>query len=539
MSRRPMRFARQVLALQIGLIVLVTGIGFAIAAVLLDRGLVEQYGQRALGVARSVAADDELARGVADPALHPLVATKAERVRAATGALFIVVTDIRGVRLSHPVPEEIGDPVSTDPSAALTGHEAVDVQRGTLGWSARGKVPLRTADGTVVGQVSVGFDAQEIDIAFLRLLGTSAALAAGALLLGIAGAALLTRLLKRRTLGLEPHELAELVRQREAVLYGIGEGVLALGADERVTVCNAETERLLGRPVEPGTPVRDLDLPPRLCSALLDRRPVDNLITVTADRVLVVHHRPVRRDGVDLGAVVTLRDRTDLDKLTRELDAVRGTADVLRAQRHEFTNRLHALSGLLQTGHRQEAEDYLQALFSGSIAGLGPAADAVRDSYLVSFLGAKKAAAGEKDVALELGETSWVATGVVAPVEVTTVLGNLVDNACDAARAGRTRPARVEVDLLSDGTALHLSVLDSGDGVPASMRDEVFSEGVSTKDDEGHGIGLALARQAARSLGGEVRLADPGGQGRGALFVARLPGALAATDDPTEQETKR
>lgn len=539
MSRRPMRFARQVLALQIGLIVLVTGIGFAIAAVLLDRGLVEQYGQRALGVARSVAADGELARGVTDPALHPLVATKAERVRAATGALFIVVTDIRGVRLSHPVPEEIGDPVSTDPSAALTGHEAVDVQRGTLGWSARGKVPLRTADGTVVGQVSAGFDAQEIDTAFLRLLGTSAALAAGALLLGIAGAALLTRLLKRRTLGLEPHELAELVRQREAVLYGIGEGVLAVDADERVTVCNGETERLLGRRVEPGTPVRDLDLPSRLRSALLARRPVDNLITVTADRVLVVHHRPVRRDGVDLGAVVTLRDRTDLDKLTRELDAVRGTADVLRAQRHEFTNRLHALSGLLQTGHRQEAEDYLQALFSGSISGLGPVSDAVRDSYLVSFLGAKKAAAGEKDVVLELGETSWVATGVIAPVEVTTVLGNLVDNACDAARSGRARPARVEVDLLSDGTALHLSVLDSGDGVPAAMRDEVFTEGTSTKDDEGHGIGLALARQAAQSLGGDVRLADPGGQGRGALFVARLPGALAATDEPTEQETKR
>ncbi|GAB2670089.1 sensor histidine kinase [Saccharopolyspora gloriosae] len=539
MSRRPMRFARQVLALQIGLIVLVTGIGFAIAAALLDRGLVEQYGQRALGVARSVAADDELARGVTDPALHPLVAAKAERVRAATGALFIVVTDSRGVRLSHPVPEKIGDPVSTDPSAALTGREAVDVQRGTLGWSARGKVPLRTADGTVVGQVSVGFDAHEIDTAFLRLLGTSAGLAAGALLLGVAGAALLTRLLKRRTLGLEPHELAELVRQREAVLYGIGEGVLALDADERVTVCNAETERLLGRPVEPGTPVRELDLPPRLRSALLARRPVDNLITVTADRVLVVHHRPVLREGVDLGAVVTLRDRTDLDKLTRELDAVRGTADVLRAQRHEFTNRLHALSGLLQTGHRQEAEDYLQALFSGSIAGLGPAADAVRDSYLVSFLGAKKAAAGEKDVTLELGETSWVATGVVAPVEVTTVLGNLVDNACDAARSGRTRPAVVEVDLLSDGTALHLSVLDSGDGVPAAMRDEVFTEGTSTKGGEGHGIGLALARQAAHSLGGEVRLADPGGAGRGALFVARLPGALAATGETTEQETKR
>ena len=221
MSRRPMRFARQVLALQIGLVVLITGVGFAVAATLLDRSLVDQYGQRALGVARSVAADDDLAAAVADPARHPRVATKAERVRDATGALFIVVTDDRGVRLAHPDPEQIGDPVSTDPQA-LAGREVVDVQRGTLGWSARGKVPLRTTDGRIVGQVSVGFDARQIHTTFLRLLGTSAAVAAGALLLGVAGSALLTRLLKRRTLGLEPHELTELVRQREAVLYGIG-----------------------------------------------------------------------------------------------------------------------------------------------------------------------------------------------------------------------------------------------------------------------------------------------------------------------------
>ncbi|GAA3359438.1 sensor histidine kinase [Saccharopolyspora gregorii] len=533
MSRRPMRFARQVLALQIGLVVLITGVGFAVAATLLDRSLVDQYGQRALGVARSVAADDDLAAAVADPARHPRVATKAERVRDATGALFIVVTDDRGVRLAHPDPEQIGDPVSTDPQA-LAGREVVDVQRGTLGWSARGKVPLRTTDGRIVGQVSVGFDARQIHTTFLRLLGTSAAVAAGALLLGVAGSALLTRLLKRRTLGLEPHELTELVRQREAVLYGIGEGVLAVDADDRVTFRNAETERLLGHAVEPGTPVGELDLPPRLRAALLDHRAVDNLITVTADRVLVAHHRPVRRDGTDLGGVVTLRDRTDLDKLTRELESVRGTADVLRAQRHEFTNRLHALSGLLQTGHRQEAEDYLHALFQGSIAGLGPAADAVRDSHLVSFLGAKKAAAAEKEVALELGETSWVATAVTAPVEVTTVLGNLVDNACDAARAGAARPARVDVDLLSDGSTLHLSVLDTGDGVPAALRAEVFTEGSTSKDGEGHGIGLALARQAARALGGEVRLADPGGGAHGALFVARLPGALAEPAEPAE-----
>lgn len=534
MSRRPVRFARQALILQICLITLVTAIGFVLVASLLDRNLVDQYGQRALAVARSVAADSDLSSAVARGDL-PRVREQADRARAATDALFVVVTDHNGIRLSHPDPAKIGEPVSTDPTWVLTGHEVVDVQRGTLGLSARGKVPLRTPDGAIVGQVSVGFDAEEISVAFLRLVGTSAAFVGGALLVGVAGAAWLTRMLKRRTLGLEPQELAELVRQREAVLYGIREGVLAVDAEGRVSVRNREAERLLDTSIEVGTPVEDLDIPARLRDVLVDGQPVDNLITVTSDRTLVANHRPVVRGGTELGSVLTLRDRTDLETLSRELDSVRSMTDTLRAQRHEFTNRLHTLSGLLQTGRHQEAVEYVQALSTGAVTGLGPAAEAVRDPYLVAFLSAKKSVAAERGVELELGETSWVPSVVVAPVEVVTVVGNLVDNAIDAARLGSARPARVEVDLLADGAALHLSVVDTGDGVPESLREKIFAEGVSSKDTEGRGLGLALCRQAARSLGGDVRLTDTGE--RGTVFVAVLPGALE-TGDLSTQEAK-
>ncbi|GAA2785112.1 sensor histidine kinase [Saccharopolyspora taberi] len=526
-----MRFARQALAFQIGLVALVTAIGFVLVASLLDRTLVDQYGQRAVGVARAVAADAGLADAVARGDLATVRET-AERTRAATGALFVVVADRAGIRLAHPDPDRVGEPVSTDPSWVLAGHEVVDVQRGTLGLSARGKVPLRTADGTIVGQVSIGFDDEHIHTAFLRLAGTAAAFTGGALVVGVAGAGWLTRLLKRRTLGLEPQELAELVRQREAVLYGIGEGVLAVDADGRVSVRNREAERLLDTTIEVGAPAGSLDIPARLRDVLADRKPADNLITVAGDRVLVVNHRSVVRDGIDLGGVLTLRDRTDLEALSRELDSVRGMTDTLRAQRHEFTNRLHTLSGLLQTGRHQEAVEYVQALSSGSVAGLGPAAESVRDPYLVAFLSAKKAGAVEKGVELELGETSWVPAPVVAPVEVMTVVGNLVDNAIDAARLGAARPARVEVDLLADGTALHVSVVDTGDGVPEALREEIFTEGVSSKGGQGRGLGLALCRQAARGLGGDVRLVDSA-EG-GAVFVAELPGVLGTADREAE-----
>ncbi|NJC65200.1 sensor histidine kinase [Planosporangium flavigriseum] len=524
-----MAFARQVLLLQIGVVALVVGVGFVLVGWLLNREIVQQYQQRALLVAQSVASDkaigDEAARY--DP--NGVVAVRADEVYRATHALFVVVADRNGIRLSHPNAALIGQRVSTDPSGALSGRTVLTVEQGTLGWSARAKVPLTDSSGAIVGEVSVGFRIEDTRAHLWWLLGLAAPFALAALLLGVAGSALLTRRLKRQTLGLEPHELAELVQEREAVLHGIGEGVLAVDNNGRVSVCNDEAARLLDITAAPGTPVAGLDLPPRIRTALDDAGASDNLITIAGDRVLVVGRRQVHRDGRSLGLVLTLRDRTDLETLTRELDAVRTLTDALRAQRHEFANRLHIIAGLLQTNHHAEAIEYLHAL-SGPSAAIGPGADSLTDPYLQAFLAAKTTEAREKDVALRLGDDTWVPGRVVKPVEVMTVLGNLVDNALEAARLGARRPAWVEVDLLADCDCLHISVADSGDGVPEPLRGTLFTEGVSSRDGAGRGLGLALARSAARSGGGDVRLADPGDGGHGAVVTAQMPGALRGTE---------
>jgi two-component system CitB family sensor kinase len=305
--------------------------------------------------------------------------------------------------------------------------------------------------------------------------------------------------------------------------------VLAVDTDGLVSVCNTEARRLLTLDAPSGTPVDDLDLPARLREVLQAGERVDNLVTVAGDRVLVANYREVRKDGHDLGGVLTLRDRTDLETLTRELGSTRGLTDALRAQRHEFANRVHTLSGLLQMRHYSEATEYLTAMSAGPITMLGPGGEEINDPYLQAFLSAKTAAAAELGVQLTLGATSWVPSKVVAPVEVTTVLGNLVDNALEAARHGPVRPATVEVDLLAQDTTLHVAVTDSGEGVPEHLRDTIFTEGVSTKSGDGRGLGLALTRQAARGLGGEVRLAGPSEQTGGALFIAELPQVLEPT----------
>ncbi len=523
-TRPRIRFARQILALQIAVVTLVVGVGFTLVGWLLDQQLTDRYEQQALTVARTVAADPTVAAATA-AGDQRVVQARAERVRSATHALFVVVTDRNGIRLAHPNPAEIGQHVSTDPSQALSGHEVVNVQRGTLGLSARGKVPVEQGN-RIVGEVSVGFAVSDIRASVLQVLGDAALFAVGALLLGVAGSALLARRLKTQTLGLEPHELSELVQEREAVLHGIGEGVLAVDDDGRVSVYNDEAARLLDLHVPPGTPVAEVELPIRLRAALNGQTDAERLMAVAGERVLLVTRRQVRRDNRDLGTVLTLRDRTDLETLTRELDTVRSLSGALRAQRHEFANRLHTLSGLLQTDHHAEAVEYLHALTQRSPTEVGPVPDAIDDPYLQAFLAAKTAEAAESDVILEVADTSWLRGRVVAPVEVTTVLGNLIDNAVRAARLGARMPGRVEVTILADADTLHLSVADSGDGIPTEARQRIFVDGFTTRLSAGHGLGLALARQAARSLGGDTDLADAGGEDRGAVFVAHLPGAL-------------
>lgn len=518
-----MPFLRQVLVLQIGLLALVLCVGAVLAVWTESKDLSDQYEQRALGMAKAVAANVTLGDAVAADN-QPAVQAKAESARLATNALFVVVTDEKGIRLAHPNPDQIGQPVSTDPSAALAGQDVSNIERGTLGLSARGKVPLRDHTGAIVGEVSIGISADEIDAAQRSEVGTVVLFSGVALLLGVGGALLLTRLLKRRTLGLEPHELAELMQEHQAVLHGIGEGVLAVDASGRISVCNQETRRLLQLDAPPGTNLSEVDLPPRLLATLEAGERVDNLVTVAGDRVLVANYREVRKGDFDLGGVLTLRDRTDLEILTRELDSTRELTGALRAQRHEFANRMHTLSGLVQTEHYAEAAQYLRAMSAGAITLIG--SDMIDDPYLQAFLAAKAATAAGLGVRLKIGENSWVPSKVVSPVEVTTVVGNLVDNALEAARHGASRPSVVEVDLVADGTTLHIAVTDSGDGVPADLVDSVFVDGVSTKDSAEHGLGLALTLQAARSLGGDVRLANPGGNGSGALFVAQLPQVL-------------
>ncbi|MFI5952905.1 ATP-binding protein [Cryptosporangium sp. NPDC051539] len=523
MVRRVPRFATQVLLLQVAILLLVVGAGSALVAVLLRRTLEHQYEARALAIAQSVASDPSIASHVAahDPAR---VQALADDVRRRTGALFVVITDDRGIRYSHTDPERIGERVSTDPSGPLSGREVVAVERGTLGLSARGKVPLYAGPGrTIVGEVSVGIALTEVTQATAVLFRTAGIVTGVALLAGILGAVALAQRLRRQTLGLEPTDLADLLREREAVMHGIAEGVVAVDRADRITVCNGAAADLLGGPIAPGTPLEAASLPPRL-RTLLSTTDAHGALVVAGERLLVVTAGPVQHGHQDLGRVVTLRDRTEADALSRELDMVRTLSDALRAQSHEHTNRLHTLAGLLHIGEDEEARSYL-----GELNGSTDPDGRVRDPYLRGVLSAKTVVAAEAGVALRLSDETYLPARLHAPLDVITVLGNLVDNAVRAARLGHRQPAWVELTVVSEQDTLRMVTVDSGDGVPAQASELVFEDGYTTAGadrDRPHGLGLVLARRAARRHGGDVVLARAAGLDCGAVFEARLPGVV-------------
>ena len=361
---RGVRLRTQIVLLQVVLVALTLGIAFGVFAYVSEQRVSDEYGQRALAIARTVAADPQVRSDVAryssatlppqsesdDELAKGWLQSLAANVRARNDALYVVVTDARGIRLAHPERDRLGEMVSTDPSAALHGAEVVIQERGTLGESVRAKVPVRQPDGAaVVGEVSVGISTAAVHAQLLGDLRRAGALAGFALLAGVLGALLLARRWHGLTLGLQPSELAELVREQAAVLHGIGEGVVAVDTRWRTTVVNDEARRLLGIEGAAGTDLDELGLTPRIAEVFraADARPV---AAAVGDRLLVVTARMVSREGRELGAVLSVRDRTDVESLTRQLDAVQSMSTVLRAQRHEFANRLHLLSGLLHGG---------------------------------------------------------------------------------------------------------------------------------------------------------------------------------------------
>ena len=523
--RRLPRLSTQILLLQLAIIALPVGIAAFVTYQHARTNLDRRAAAESLSIARTVSADATVVRAFRTAHPSRIIEPFAERIRHATGAAFVVVANDRGIRLSHPNRAMIGKSLLHDPGEnplpVLHGRTFVGVEDGSLGRSMRAKVPIRDAGGRIIGLVSVGVLESALADEFRDSLPVSLLPLIVALALGIAGAYLLARRVKRQTFGLEPEEIAALVEQREAMLHGVREGAITVDAHGRITLVNDEAQRLLALPADvQGAFLADVLPPGRVRDVLTGRVDGQDEVVLLGHRVLVANRMPVALRGRPIGAVVTLRDRTELDVLSRELHDVRNLADALRAQEHEFQHRLHVISGLIELGRYDDAvqeinrSSRLHQELAASVVGR------IGDPILAALLLGKAAVASEYGVRLEV-HTDELPSHLVDGHSLVTVLGNLIDNAFESAAVGRG--GRVDVSLRIEGEELVVVVHDSGPGIDPDLTEEIFRDGFSTKvartGERKRGLGLALVSQEVRRRRGTISVDNADG----ARFVVRLP----------------
>ena len=343
--------------------------------------------------------------------------------------------------------------------------------------------------------------------------------------LGAAGSFLLSRLIRRRTRGLEPAAIAALADQREALLHSLREGVLSVSVDGTVTMLSDSARELTGieGDVE-GRRVDDLGLDPAVRGLLADDAEIRDHVVVVGDRLLVVNRTPVVQGGRRVASVTTLRDRTELLALQSELDARESITNTLRAQTHEFHNQLHTISGLVQLGEYDEVARLVGTIRRRRAEISDAVLEHVEDPAVAALLIAKTSLAAERGVDLRVSEESDLPRlDHESSTDLGTVLGNLVDNAVDASVS--VGGVLVAVDLRLEDGVVRLVVSDSGPGVPPDVVSDIFRRGWSSKAPAvgGRGVGLAIVQVVCERRGGSVEVRS-GAEG-GAVFDVRLPGA--------------
>ncbi|MFD2094081.1 sensor histidine kinase [Blastococcus deserti] len=521
MTRRRLSLAGQLLALQVVIICVVLAGVAAVTVAQSTQRAEETEGRRALAVAETLANARIFREAVAERGVA-YVRIAAESTRSVSGSESVVVALADRTVIASADPAQLGDRYPVGDSTVLTGRAWLGEREVAGSPAAVAMVPVltgprREAAAFVVvtrryPSVLDGLAAAAPNL--LTYLGLASAL-------GIGGSLLVARRVKRQTLGLEPLEIAGLVEHRDAMLHGIREGIVGLDLRGRVTLVNDEAIRLLRIPGDAiGRTLTELGVGEELLDALLSSDVERDRPVPSAGRVLILNRLPISSRGRPIGSVTTLRDRTELLELRRELDLTRHVTDTLRAQAHEFDNRLHTIAGLIELGEAEEAVRFVHRVSSSRSEFSSEVTAAVRDPSVAALLIAKASQAAELGVDLRIApESALPVLGDQLSSDVATVVGNLVDNALDAAS---TAPQRwVEVGLgLVDGD-VDVVVRDSGPGVPPGMEREIFRRGVSTKaGGQGErGIGLSLVHLVCTRRGGDVTASSTGGS----TFTARLP----------------
>jgi two-component system CitB family sensor kinase len=509
--------------LNVGFVLLLTCSSFAY---LIIQRKFDETGERALMLARTVASMPAIVEAFGTPDPSAVIQPLAEQIRLRTGAQYVVVGNMNLIRYSHPNPEQLGNHmVGEDNDLVLQGQDSITEATGTLGLAIRGKSPVWDANHRQIGVVSVGFLEGAIWKQIEQFLDQIALIALAALLFGLAGAYLLSGHIKKQMLNMEPWEIAFITEEQSAILESIREGIIAVNESGRIITCNREALKILNRDAGEviGKNIRFVLPNSRLPEVLERGEPHKDEQMIIGSHLVVVNRVPVRLKGKVIGAVSTFRDKLQLDRIDEKLADIGQYVDTLRSQRHEFMNKLHLISGLIQLKEYDTAKEVIEEVNEDYQKTLDFFLANLKDPAIVGILIGKMHRAKELGIALRIDAASSIPAVCPHREIVVTFLGNAIENAFEAIqgapRQEASPPPAISVLLKEEAKEIVLSVADTGPGVDPELIERIFEDGVSTKG-EGRGLGLALLSKLIANAGGKLRLST---SKAGTMLSANLP----------------
>ncbi|WP_193754530.1 ATP-binding protein [Shouchella tritolerans] len=478
--------------------------------VYLERDQARQLiGEQALTTAQAVAEIPDVKKaleaGASTVELQELIAAIQKRA----GAEYIVVGDENGIRLTHPDHEKIGMPmVGGDNEQALVyGKSYISLADGSLGTAVRGKTPVFNEEGGVIGVVSVGFMIGYIDSIFKQGVVVFLIWLLLIFLVGIAGSTALARSIRNDTFGLEPYQIARLYKERQAVFQSIKEGLIATDQKGIVTLVNQSAKDLLQIEDDAvGKPVEAVLTQSEMAAVLKEQHRRGPHEAIFRNKRLIVHYKTIEENGEYGGKVASFQDRSELYELINALSEMQQYSQDLRAQAHEFTNKLYAISGWLQLGYSDKALEFIHEESGVHTRHEKVIFEQIADPTIQAVLLGKLSKASEKKVTLAINPES--AVSFIWPAQVTaslvTIIGNVIDNAFDAVL--ETKTPEVDVFLTDIGTELVIEIADNGTGIDPDVVERLFEQGFTTKEGGHRGFGLSLVQAALKELGGFLEI---------------------------------
>ncbi|MGR3764466.1 DcuS/MalK family sensor histidine kinase [Rossellomorea sp. NS-SX7] len=473
--------------------------------------------EKAKIVSRTVAHSTIVKQGLQNQKHEERIQEYTLDIQKSAEVMFVVVMDMDGIRKSHPNPERIGKHfVGGDEKDVLQGKESLSISEGTLGKSVRAFSPVYDENDRQVGAVAVGISLNRVEEALNQSHRNILVGSIIGIFFGIIGAIFIARYIKRILFGLEPIAIAKILEERNTMLQSVHEGVVAVNKDTTVSLVNKSALTIfnkaglgsdpVGLPIKDYMPETGLERVMETGKSELDEEQTINGVSILVNRVPLIVNNEV------VGAISTFRDKTEVNRLAEQLTGVKSYAEALRAQSHEFMNKMHVILGLVNLEEYTRLERYIKELVSFRADEVNTVSSKVKDPALAGFIMGKMSYAREKNVLLTVDCHDFIPEPGDPSIthELITVIGNLLDNSIEAMADRDVK--EVHLELSYQKGQLELIVTDTGNGIPKEMIEEIFIKGYSSKG-EGRGYGLFLVKESLDKLDGHLYVESKEGSG--------------------------